>query len=151
MSIWFAQFLAWYHDHPFEIDQRGLHHFLALPEYFFPTKVRVAYPPEDLVQIQAGVLDDLNEVVIGDVGWVGDLSRMLIMHWCQRPLVQKEEELGLAYDAGDVAEEHGLSLVAGLAAASVAISESPWVKILQFKSALEGYQKSVPPQRDPCW
>lgn len=26
-----SRFLAWYHDHPFEIDQRGLHVFLGLP------------------------------------------------------------------------------------------------------------------------
>merc|ERR1719221_2376801 len=74
MAIWLSQFLAWYHDHPFEIDQRGLHVFLRLPS----EKLRVAYTPEDLVHIHGGVLDDVNEVVIGDLGWVGELSRMLI-------------------------------------------------------------------------
>jgi hypothetical protein len=30
------RFLTWYHDHPFEIDQRGLHIFLALPAQVEP-------------------------------------------------------------------------------------------------------------------
>merc|ERR1711920_568162 len=61
-AVWLSQFLAWYHDHPYEVDQRGLHVFLRLPA----ETLRVAYPPKDLVHVRAGILDDINEVVIGD-------------------------------------------------------------------------------------
>ncbi|CAK0875648.1 unnamed protein product, partial [Prorocentrum cordatum] len=81
-AVWLSQFLAWYHDHPFEIDQRGLQVFLRLPS----ERVQIAYPPADLVGIRAGVLDDVNEFVIGVSGWHGAHERLLILHWCEKPI-----------------------------------------------------------------
>jgi len=146
-AIWMSQFLAWYHDHPFEIDQRGLHVFLRLPA----EQLRVAYPPSDLVEVRAGVLDDVNEVVIGDVGWCGELSKMLIFHWCHRPLVQKEEEIAAAYDAADAAEAHGLALAAAITVAARAQEQTPWLQVLRLRAIFEEYQKEEPPVREACW
>ena len=36
--------------------------------------LKVASVPDDLVPIRGSVLEDLNEVVIGDIGWVGYLG-----------------------------------------------------------------------------
>lgn len=169
-AVWMSQFLAWYHDHPFEIDQRGLHVFLSLPA----EALKVAYVPEDLVEIRGSVLEDLNEVVIGDVGWVGDLPRMLIFHWCHRPLGLKVSEINLAYDAADALVDHDLPLSVALSVASGAVPGGRWAKVLAAKFMLEscsapvspwphccreaskclgrrGYQLQHPPVRSPCW
>lgn len=61
--------------------------------------LQVMSVPDDLVRIRGSVLEDLNEVVIGDIGWVGSLPKMLIFHWCQRPLELKVREMNLAYDS----------------------------------------------------
>lgn len=146
-AVWLSQFLTWYHDHPFEIDQRGLHVFLGLPA----KQMKVAYPPEDLVSVQGDVLEDVNEVVIGDVGWHGNLSRLLIFHWCHRPIYQKEEEITAAYDAGDVAAIHGLPLSLALEAVHSAPRQAAWVKVLRLRAIFEVYRKDAPPERIPCW
>jgi len=146
-AVWMSQFLAWYHDHPFEIDQRGLHVFLQIPA----KQLSIAYKPEDLVDINSGVLDDVNEIVIGDVGWHGSLPNMLIKHWCHRPIEQKEEELNAAYDAGDALEPYGLPLSVAISVAKAAPAGSPWDKVLRFREILEAYQKDEPPARDMCW
>eukprot|EP00928_Gymnodinium_smaydae_P034368 TRINITY_DN24372_c0_g1_i1.p1 TRINITY_DN24372_c0_g1~~TRINITY_DN24372_c0_g1_i1.p1 ORF type:complete len:687 (-),score=118.37 TRINITY_DN24372_c0_g1_i1:167-2227(-) len=146
-AVWFSQFVAWYHDHPFEVDQRGLHVFLGLPAQ----QLRIAYPPPDLVKIRGGILDDVNEVVIGDVGWYGNMSRMLIFHWCHRPIEQKEDELRTAYDAGDAASTHGLSLAAAVTTAIRARPGSNWARVLDFRAVLESYQKDSVPIREACW
>jgi len=146
-AVWFSQFVAWYHDHPFEVDQRGLHVFLRLPA----EKLRIAYPPEDLVEVRAGRLDDVNEVVIGDVGWHGDISRLLIFHWCHRPIDEKEQEIRAAYDAADVAEAHGLALVVAITASLRASPGSRWAKVLELRSIFEAYRTPSPPERTPCW
>jgi len=146
-AVWLSQFLAWYHDHPFEIDQRGLHVFLRLPS----KQIQVAYPPEDLVELRAAILDDVNEIVIGDVGWHGELSRLLIFHWCHRPLWQKEEEINAAYDAADAAHAHGLSLAVGISVAYQSLYSGPWMRVLKLRAIFERYRKSRPPTREPCW
>lgn len=149
-SVWFSQFIAWYHDHPFEIDQRGLHVFARLPA----EKLSIAYPPPDLVHIRAGKLDDVNEIVIGDVGWHGDLPKMLIFHWCHRPLEQKEAELAAAYDAADAVEDYGVPLSVALASAGEATglgSTSPWFKVVSLRAIFEAYLRDSPPERTPCW
>lgn len=146
-AVWMSQFLAWYHDHPFEIDQRGLHVFLRLPS----KAVDVAYTPGDLVEVSADVLEDTNEVVIGDVGWHGTLPRMLVFHWCHRPIELKEREIGVAYDAGDAVEAHGLPLLLAVAVARGAASGTPWARVLRFRGVLESYQKDEMWERTPCW
>ncbi|CAE8724809.1 unnamed protein product, partial [Polarella glacialis] len=146
-AVWMSQFLAWYHDHPFEIDQRGLHVFLRIPS----KQMQIAYPPEDLVQLRGGVLEDVNEVVIGDVKWAGILPRMLIFHWCHRPLALKEQEINAAYDAADVLQPHGLPLSLALSLAHTAAPDSAWHKVLNFRVILESYQSATPPERTACW
>ncbi|CAK0835828.1 unnamed protein product [Prorocentrum cordatum] len=160
-TVWLSQFLAWYHDHPFEIDQRGLHVFLGLPS----ERMQIAYPPADLVAVRGGVLDDVNEVVIGTVGWYGSHASLLIMHWCQRPIEQKEEEIWAAYDAADAADEHGMALAPALAAASparsghgctidtvhCAVQSTSWAKVQNLRAILDSYRRTAPPMRSPCW
>eukprot|EP00931_Biecheleriopsis_adriatica_P107275 TRINITY_DN81622_c0_g1_i1.p1 TRINITY_DN81622_c0_g1~~TRINITY_DN81622_c0_g1_i1.p1 ORF type:complete len:690 (+),score=138.74 TRINITY_DN81622_c0_g1_i1:74-2143(+) len=146
-AVWMSQFLAWYHDHPFEIDQRGLHIFLGLPA----RELSIAYAPDDLVKIRGGVLDDVNEVVIGDVTWAGSLPKMLIFHWCHRPLEQKEQEINLAYDAADSLEPHNLPLSLAMSVASGANPGSAWAKVLSARIVLDGYKALQPPIRTPCW
>eukprot|EP00929_Paragymnodinium_shiwhaense_P069258 TRINITY_DN34942_c0_g1_i1.p1 TRINITY_DN34942_c0_g1~~TRINITY_DN34942_c0_g1_i1.p1 ORF type:complete len:750 (+),score=190.85 TRINITY_DN34942_c0_g1_i1:96-2345(+) len=146
-AIWFSQFVAWYHDHPFEVDQRGLHVFLQLPA----ANLSIAYTPEDLVAVRGGVLDDVNAVVIGDIGWHGDLRKMLIFHWCHRPIHLKEQELNMAYDAGDMAHEHELSLVVAMESVRFARPDSSWTKVQEFKGVIESYRKEAPPEREACW
>lgn len=146
-SVWMSQFLAWYHDYPFEVDQRGLHVFLGLPAEL----LKVGYPPEDLVEVHSGVLEDVNEVVIGDVGWHGAFSRMLIFHWCHRPLEQKEKEINLAYDAADALEGSSLPLSLALETVGGALDTGAWVKVLQLRAIFEAYRKEAPPERSSCW
>eukprot|EP00434_Breviolum_minutum_P019094 symbB.v1.2.016832.t1/scaffold1278.1/size127201/1 len=128
-----SQFLAWYHDHPFEIDQRGLHVFLGLPAGV----LQVMSVPDDLVRIRGSVLEDLNEVVIGDIGWVGSLPKMLIFHWCQRPLELKVREMNLAYDGADALEGHDFPLFVALSVAAGAVPGSPWAKVVAVKFMFE--------------
>lgn len=146
-AVWMSQFLVWYHDYPFEVDQRGLHVFLQLPA----EQIRIGYPPEDLVSVRAGVIEDLNEVVIGDVGWVGTYSRLSIFHWCHRPLAQKEEEINMAYDAADSLDDSGLPLVLAIETAAGAMPGGAWVQVLQLRAIFEAYRKETPPERTPCW
>lgn len=146
-AVWFSQFVAWYHDNPFEVDQRGLHVFLGLPA----KEIRVAYPPNDLITVRAGILDDVNEIVIGDVGWFGKMWNIQIFHWCHRPIELKERELRLAYDAGDVAHAHDLPLQAALSTAFRARIGSPWEKFLDFRGTIDDYQKDAVLVREPCW
>ncbi|CAE8589070.1 unnamed protein product, partial [Polarella glacialis] len=124
-----------------------LHVFLRIP-----TKaIRVAYPPEDMVQIRGGVLDDVNEVVIGDIGWVGSLPKMLIFHWCQRPLAQKEAEINAAYDAADSLASHGLPLSLALSVVHGAAKLSPWATVFKFRVIVDTYKKLEPVERTSCW
>eukprot|EP00438_Fugacium_kawagutii_P031667 Skav232896 [mRNA] locus=scaffold1477:50884:52746:- [translate_table: standard] len=99
-----SQFLVWYHDHPFEIDQRGLHVFLGLPAQ----AVKVANVPDDLVVLLGG--SGSAEVVIGSIGWVGSLNQMLVFHWCHVQLKMKVHEMTFAYKAADALEDHELPL-----------------------------------------
>mmetsp|Transcript_108258 Transcript_108258/g.171114 ORF Transcript_108258/g.171114 Transcript_108258/m.171114 type:complete len:678 (+) Transcript_108258:62-2095(+) len=146
-AIWMSQFLAWYHDYPYEVDQRGLHVFLKLPA----EKLKVGYPPKDLVDVRSAVLEDVNEIVIGDVGWHGMYSRMLIFHWCHRPLALKVEEIRDAYDAADALENFGIPVSLALEVVLGAIPENAWEKVLRLKSIFENYRKDAPPERTPCW
>merc|ERR1740117_798654 len=52
-AVWMSQFLVWYHDYPFEVDQRGLHVFLRLtyPPGFPAQQVKISYHPPDLVEM----------------------------------------------------------------------------------------------------
>eukprot|EP00933_Yihiella_yeosuensis_P007949 TRINITY_DN11316_c0_g1_i1.p1 TRINITY_DN11316_c0_g1~~TRINITY_DN11316_c0_g1_i1.p1 ORF type:complete len:290 (-),score=56.62 TRINITY_DN11316_c0_g1_i1:103-972(-) len=151
-AIWMSQFIAWYHEHPFEVDQRGLHIFSGLPS----EKLAVAYLPEDIVEIKAGVLDDINEVVIGSIGWSGTLHRMLIFHWCQRPLEEKKQELINSYDAASSLQPHNMPLALALSIASDSIevgqlTASPWREVAVLKTILMKYRKDQLPAREPCW
>eukprot|EP00932_Pfiesteria_piscicida_P021560 SRR837773.8342.p1 GENE.SRR837773.8342~~SRR837773.8342.p1 ORF type:complete len:225 (-),score=27.40 SRR837773.8342:99-698(-) len=146
-SVWMSQFLAWYHDHPFEIDQRGLHVFLGIPA----EQLSIAYKPHDLVKVRSGILEDVNEIVIGDVGWAGHLSGMLIFHWCHRPIELKERELNAAYDAGDALEAYNVPLALAVNAVSASWPGTGWDKVNVFRMILEAYQKSDPPERTSCW
>lgn len=146
-AVKMSQFLTWYHDHPFEIDQRGLHIFLALPAQV----LQVASVPEDLVPIRGSVLEDLNEVVIGDIGWVGSLSQMLIFHWCHRPLELKVKEMNLAYDGADALEEHELPMSVALSVAAGAVPGSPWAKVVAVRYMFDTYQLKEAPPRKVCW
>eukprot|EP00927_Polykrikos_kofoidii_P036128 TRINITY_DN30533_c0_g2_i1.p1 TRINITY_DN30533_c0_g2~~TRINITY_DN30533_c0_g2_i1.p1 ORF type:complete len:695 (+),score=98.16 TRINITY_DN30533_c0_g2_i1:133-2217(+) len=146
-AIWFSQFVTWYHDHPFEIDQRGIHAFSGLPSM----QMAVAHEPEDLVSIRSAALNDINEFVIHDVGWYGDLESILVSHWCHRPIEEKEVEIRKAYAAADVATAHGISLAAALAAAKEAQPGSPWFKIVEFRRILESYRVDKPFKRVACW
>ncbi|CAK9002994.1 unnamed protein product [Durusdinium trenchii] len=146
-AVWMSQFLAWYHDHPFEIDQRGLHIFLGLPSM----QLEVAHIPKDLVRIRGSVLEDWNEVVIGDIGWVGSFPMMQIFHWCHRPLELKVHEMNLAYDAADVLEDHELPLSLALSVGSGAVPDSPWARVVAVKFVFESYQLKEAPGRRACW
>merc|ERR1711862_198480 len=109
------------------------------------------YPPTDLVEVRSGVLEDVNEIVIGDVGWHGMYSRLLIFHWCHRPLALKEEEIRDAYDAADALEGTGIPMSLALEVVSGAVQETAWVKVLRLRSIFESYRKDAPPERTPCW
>merc|ERR1712072_1240040 len=43
LAVWFSYYIAWYYEHPYEIDQRGLNVFLRRP-----SELRVSYPPKNL-------------------------------------------------------------------------------------------------------
>ncbi|CAE7670521.1 unnamed protein product [Symbiodinium pilosum] len=145
--LWMSQFMAWYHDHPFEIDQRGLHIFLRLPA----EKMKISYYPKDLVQIRGSVLNDTNEVVIGRVGWHGALSRMLIFHWCHEPIELKEGELNAAFDASESLASHNLPISLALLVVSSANAETAWAPVLRMRRILEAYETKQPINRTPCW
>lgn len=146
-SVWMSQYLTWYHDHPFEIDQRGLHVFLRLPA----AQLRVAYVPEDLVEVRGGIIDDVNEIVIGASGWHGRIDHLFVFHWCSRPLYEKEVELNDAYDAADALESFNFPLPLALATASSSPLGFPWAKVLQLRAVLESYYKHVLLERSTCW
>ena len=147
LALWMSQFMAWYHDHPFEIDQRGLHIFLGLPA----ENMKISYSPKDLVRIRGTVLDDTNEVVIGRVRWMGALPKMLIFHWCHEPIETKEGELNAAYDASDSLEPHNLPVSLALAVVSNANSGTPWAPVLKLRHIFDAYRTEAPILRTPCW
>lgn len=129
-----------------EIDQRGLQVFLGIPS----KQVRIAFPPEHLPKLRAELIDDVNEVVIGDVGWHGDLNRMLIFHWCHRPIESKVAEMEAAYIAADAVESFGLPVSVALTSA-LSTGTGPWEKVYNFRRILERYRTPEPPKREPCW
>ena len=146
-ALWMSQFLAWYHDHPYEIDQRGLHLFLRLPT----ENMKISYLPKDLLHIRGSVLNDTNEVVIGRVGWDGTISRMLIFHWCHEPIEVKEGELNAAYAASERLAPHNFPVSLALSVVSGAeLSETPMEPVARFRTILDAYQGQLP-QREPCW
>ena len=72
------------------VESKGVHH-LGLVSALESTRdpldpqwipwhqvLQVASVPEDLVPIRGSILEDLNEVVIGDIGWVGSWSSALL-------------------------------------------------------------------------
>ncbi|CAE7220896.1 unnamed protein product [Symbiodinium sp. CCMP2592] len=146
-ALWMSQFIAWYHDHPFEIDQRGLHVFLGLPTQ----RMKVAFLPEDLVQIRGSVLEDRNEVVIGDIGWAGLLPRMLIFHWCHRPIELKEKEINIAYDAHEALLDHNLPVSLAVSVMAGAMPRTPWAYAFKFRVVLDQYIKKLSDEREACW
>ena len=146
-AVWMSQFMAWYHDHPFEIDQRGLHVFLGL----HAQNIRIAYLPEDLVEIRGSVLEDRNEVVIGDIGWEGTLPKMLIFHWCHRPIELKERELNAAYDASEQLEPHNMPVALALSVMSGAVARTSWALAFRLRVILDQYQAEMEEERKPCW
>lgn len=148
-AVWLSQFLAWYHDYPFEIDQRGLHIFAG----FNASTLQIAFAPPDVVKIRAGMLEDTNEFVTAYHGWHGEVLKLLTFHWSQQPLQQKEREIHEAYDAADAVEAHGvpLHLALGTIRSSATSGDSPWLKVLHLRAALEVARRSEPPPRGSCW
>lgn len=100
-AAWFSQFLQWYHDYQYEIDQRGLDIFLRSPRRQVFSDLGVSYPPDPLAPIRSGALDDANQVVIGFIGWAGDIAHMVVFHWCNLPLERKWKELLVVYEAAE--------------------------------------------------
>lgn len=156
-SAWFSSFLQWYHDHQYEIDQRGLDHFLGSPRRQSFSDMGISYPPPQLPSIRSGALEDNNTVVIGFIGWAGHISRMLVFHWCNLPLEKKWRELVSVYDA--------VEAIDGMLPFDVAISAAshndfdiqdnhPWNLVQRARSLFEAYKPTVPPQRlesTRCW
>ncbi|CAE8606077.1 unnamed protein product, partial [Polarella glacialis] len=60
-TIWFSQFLDWYHDHQYEIDQRGLDVLLGSPRRIPEGQLDISFPPTQLQKVKVGVLDDFNK------------------------------------------------------------------------------------------
>eukprot|EP00929_Paragymnodinium_shiwhaense_P004135 TRINITY_DN10485_c1_g1_i1.p1 TRINITY_DN10485_c1_g1~~TRINITY_DN10485_c1_g1_i1.p1 ORF type:complete len:736 (-),score=149.49 TRINITY_DN10485_c1_g1_i1:104-2311(-) len=104
-TVWFSQFLGWYHDHQYEIDQRGLDILMGSPRRSEKSELGVSFPPKALTKIRAGVLEDWNEFVIGFIGWAGEISRMTMFHWCNIRLKRKWAELSEVYEAAEALEE----------------------------------------------
>ncbi|CAE7306999.1 unnamed protein product [Symbiodinium sp. CCMP2592] len=148
-ALWMSQFVAWYYENPLEIDQRGLHLFLGL----HAERITVSSLPSDLVQIRGSVLNDTNEVVIGDAGWEGSFSKMLVFHWCHQPIRVKEPELNAAFDASDNLSHHNLPVSLALSVVSAAFhtpSDVAWEAVQKLRQILEVY-KTSPKRRTPCW
>ncbi|CAJ1326927.1 unnamed protein product [Effrenium voratum] len=170
-TVWFSQFLEWYHEHQYEIDQRGLDVLAGSPLRIPEGELGVSFPPKDLPKVQVGVMEDENKVVIGFIGWYGHVSRMLVFHWCNSPLSEKWEELNVAYSAAEVIEEW-MPLSLALSVVSTAgfrvqprepseewsVTEkqevpgsSAWRLVGKARRVLEAYRLPKPLVRLPCW
>uniref|UniRef100_A0A7S0ZWC4 Nucleotide-diphospho-sugar transferase domain-containing protein n=1 Tax=Noctiluca scintillans TaxID=2966 RepID=A0A7S0ZWC4_NOCSC len=152
-SVWFSQFLSWYHDHQYEIDQRGLDVFLGSPGRFEKSTLDVSFKPVDMVHIRGGVLESMNEFAIASVGWYGDLQRLVLFHWCNVELSVKWAELAQLYDASE-ALEGGLPLhlaIAVVNAAQTDFNTSSWSLVSRGRQLFDRYQLSELPEREACW
>ncbi|CAE7513428.1 mok12 [Symbiodinium sp. CCMP2592] len=171
MTEWFSRFLDWYHEHQYEIDQRGLDVMLGSPLQTPEGELGVAFPPENLPKVRVGVMEDENEVVIGFIGWYGHVSRMLVFHWCNSPLKDKWEEINAVYDAAE-AIEAWMPLSLAMSAVSTrhfrvlprepsepwsiaATGKSPlggpvWRAIATARQVIEAYRLPKPLVRLPC-
>ena len=101
----FSQYLQWYHDYQYEIDQRGLGVFLGSPRRQPFSDLGISYPPQELIPIRAAAFEDVNQVVIGFIGWSGTAAQMIMFHWCNLPLERKWRELVIVYDAAEAMED----------------------------------------------
>eukprot|EP00928_Gymnodinium_smaydae_P010844 TRINITY_DN14083_c0_g1_i1.p1 TRINITY_DN14083_c0_g1~~TRINITY_DN14083_c0_g1_i1.p1 ORF type:complete len:730 (+),score=116.57 TRINITY_DN14083_c0_g1_i1:53-2242(+) len=100
-TVWFSQFLEYYHDHQYECDQRTLNVFLGYPLRSSESKLGISFRPRNLAPIRADVLEDWNRFTIGWIGWAGAIERMLCFHWCNIPLERKWRELDAVYAAAE--------------------------------------------------
>jgi len=154
-ATWFSQFLQWYHDHQYEIDQRGLDVLLGSPRRQSFSDLGVSYPPKNLVRVRAGALDDTNEVVIGFIGWSGDVGDLGVFHWCNLPLKRKWQEIAVVYDAAEAIE--GLvpfSVALATVSSRTPAASGPWSLVLAARRVLNTYHLAAPPERLPssrCW
>lgn len=153
-AAWFSVFLQWYHDHQYEIDQRGLDVFLGSPRRQPFSDLGISYPPQRL-PIRAGALEDSNQVVIGFIGWAGDIGQMLVFHWCNLPLERKWEELLIVYDAAEAIQEFvPFHIAIAVQSALSGRRDGPWARVHKAQIVFQAYRLPVPPQRTQelkCW
>lgn len=154
-AVWFSQFLQWYHDHQYEIDQRGLDVLLGSPRRQPFSDLGVSYPPRSLAPIRAGALDDVNDVVIGYIGWSGEVARMAVFHWCNLPLERKWKEIAIVYDAAEAIEGLVPIYVAlGAVSSRAHLPSGPWAQVHEAWKVFDAYRLPAPPERTPetrCW
>jgi len=175
-TVWFSQFLQWYHDHQYEIDQRGLDILMGSPRRSEQSELGVSFPPRDLTVIRAGVLEDWNEFVIGFIGWAGDISQMTMFHWCNIRLKRKWAELSEFYAAAEAVEgvmplQLALDVVAPLwhvpfrepsdpppvppqdeeIEGGTASFQHTWSLVRRARRILEAYRLPAVPDRGICW
>merc|ERR1712032_687363 len=108
-----------------------------------------------MVKIRTGALDDANQVVIGFIGWGGEIGRMVIFHWCNLPLERKWRELVQVYDAAESIEG---AIPFDIAVASVSSlgqnQGGAWALVHKAWSIFEYYRLEAPPDRlasTRCW
>ncbi|CAK9026421.1 unnamed protein product [Durusdinium trenchii] len=172
-TMWFSQFLEWYYEHQYEIDQRGLDVLLGSPLRIPDGVLGVSFPPKNLPKVRVGVMEDENKVVIGFIGWYGHISKMDVFHWCNSHLDEKWEELDAVYKAAEAVQDWmplslALSVVSTLDFQvlprepseewSVVNTGKPplpgssvWKQVGQARRVFEAYRLPKPLERLPCW
>lgn len=171
-TVWFSRFLEWYHEHQYEIDQRGLDVLLGSPLRIPEGELGVSFAPKDLPKVRVGVMEDGNKVVIGWIGWYGHISRMQVFHWCNSPLDEKWEELDTVYKAAEAIQDWmplhlALSVVSTadfqvlpreasetwtVADTGKAVPGSAvWRQVGRARRVFEAYRLHKPLERLPCW
>jgi len=151
---WFSVFLQHYHDYQYEIDQRVLDIFLGSPQRQPFSDLGISYPPSSFPPIRAGVLDDVNTVVIGFIGWAGHIGKMVAFHWCNLPLKRKWKEIAILYDAAETIE----GIIPFDVAITAADTRGPprqgfWPQLQEARRVLESYHVPLLERtsESKCW
>eukprot|EP00927_Polykrikos_kofoidii_P022779 TRINITY_DN21162_c0_g1_i1.p1 TRINITY_DN21162_c0_g1~~TRINITY_DN21162_c0_g1_i1.p1 ORF type:complete len:754 (-),score=66.99 TRINITY_DN21162_c0_g1_i1:38-2299(-) len=171
-TIWFSQFLDWYHNCQWEIDQRGLNILLQSPLRQNHSRLGITFQPHELKQVRVGVLEDRRQFVIGFIGWTGQVSELVIFHWCNLPLERKWAELSEVYDAAEAIRGHmpfNLALATVLPSGwrppprapsdpppeapriDVVSAASAWSLVRRSREIFDAYWVSEFPERGVCW
>eukprot|EP00927_Polykrikos_kofoidii_P000250 TRINITY_DN10100_c0_g1_i3.p1 TRINITY_DN10100_c0_g1~~TRINITY_DN10100_c0_g1_i3.p1 ORF type:complete len:844 (-),score=94.56 TRINITY_DN10100_c0_g1_i3:27-2513(-) len=146
---WYRRYLGWFHQHPYEREQRGANALLGF------TNQKISFKPRNMPYVNAALLDDNNAFVSSRGGWLGNWSQLLFFHWvnpAQTPTSWSDTKIDDLDTMYDVALHPSLrrSSYGGRSFARV-LEGSGSPPIEKARQILEDMIVWPAPKRTKCW